>query len=87
MDFTTIRVDSDPGAGVTNVADDGMFDFRTAVAGDADRGLASTVQTGASTGGAAISSTTAGGGLQPTLQVNFTGFDPGDTLFFWSRHG
>ena len=82
MDLTTIRVDSDPGAGVTNVADDGMFDFRTAVAGDATRGLASTVQTGASTGGAAISTTTAGGGLQPTLQVNFTGFDPGDTLFF-----
>ncbi|MFP6762659.1 MAG: pilus assembly protein TadG-related protein [Planctomycetaceae bacterium] len=82
MDLASIRIDSDPSPAVTDAADNGMFDFRTPVAADATSGQSNAVVTGTATGGAMISSTTAGGSLQSALQIDFSSFDPGDTLFF-----
>ena len=67
--------------GAGSVADNGFFDFRTAGA-DTGFGLAANVVTGASTGGAAITTTDAAGATQTSLTVNFSGLNPGDTLFF-----
>lgn len=75
------------------VADNGFFDFRPqpptadnqagSVFGVGTTLLNNTFTTFSSTGGAAVSSLSATVNSQPTsLQVNLSGFDPGDTLFF-----